>query len=91
MTDEKHTPLPWEAEEGAARGAWIMGANGEWGALACGETDNSAVENTKFIVRAVNSHYELLEALKDARFALYGNGPGNPKIDAAIWKAEGRS
>ena len=34
---------------------------------------------------------DLLEALKDARFALYGNGPGNPKIDAAIAKAEGRS
>ena len=36
-------------------------------------------------LRAVNA--ELLEALQDARFALYGNGPGNPKIDAAIAKA----
>lgn len=32
---------------------------------------------------------ELLDALQDARFALYGNGPGNPKIDAAINKALG--
>lgn len=32
---------------------------------------------------------ELLEALMDARYALYGNGPGNPKIDAAIAKALG--
>jgi len=32
---------------------------------------------------------ELLEALEDARFALYGNGPGNPKIDAVIAKAKG--
>ena len=32
---------------------------------------------------------DLLEALKDARYALYGNGAGNPKIDAAIAKAEG--
>ena len=34
---------------------------------------------------------ELLEALKDARYQLYGNGPGNPKIDAAIAKAAGES
>ena len=34
---------------------------------------------------------DLLEALKDARFHLYGNGQGNPKIDAAIAKAEVRS
>lgn len=31
---------------------------------------------------------KLLEALKDARFTLYGNGPGNPKIDNAIKDAE---
>lgn len=40
------------------------------------------------IVRAVNSHDALVDALKDARFALYGNGPGNPKIDAALALAE---
>lgn len=34
---------------------------------------------------------ELLEALKDARYKLYGSGPGNPKIDAAIAKATGES
>lgn len=38
-----------------------------------------------------DSYLELLEALKDARYALYGSGAGNPKIDAAIAKAEGRS
>lgn len=27
---------------------------------------------------------ELLEAAKDARFALYGTGAGNPRLDAAI-------
>lgn len=32
---------------------------------------------------------ELLDALMDARYALYGNGPRNPKIDAAIAKALG--
>lgn len=31
---------------------------------------------------------KLLETLKDARYTLYGNGPGNPKIDNAIKEAE---
>lgn len=50
-----------------------------------------AAAHAAFMVKAANVHGELLAALKDARFALYGRGPGNPTIDAAITKAEGRS
>ena len=34
---------------------------------------------------------ELYEALMDARYSLYGNGPGSPKIDAALAKARGEA
>lgn len=57
-------------------------------AVNVGWNDKDA-ERREAIIRAVNCHDDLLEALKDARYALYGNGPGNPKIDAAIRKAEG--
>lgn len=93
----KHTPLPWKAEEGAARGAWIMGADECWSALACGDDDRTAIANTGFIVRACNSHYDLLVALKDCRNAMYADNPADgwaeiiSAADAAIAKAEGRS
>jgi hypothetical protein len=44
--------------------------------------------NAAFICLCCNSHEALMDALKDARYALYGDGPGNPKIDAAIKAGE---
>lgn len=101
----KHTPGPWHVghlgsdrncqcrtvvDEGYAGGICTVHlGNG----LPVGEGGNDApplkeaVANMHMIAAAP----DLLEALKDARYALYGNGPGNPKIDAAIAKAEGRS
>lgn len=52
-----------------------------------GQTEAIAAQ----LVHRWNCYSDLLEALKDARYSLYGNGPGNPKIDAALAKAEGRS
>lgn len=65
MTRPAHTATPWVAEPGAKRGAWIKGATGEWSALACGDTDESAAANAALIVRAVNCHDELVKALED--------------------------
>lgn len=42
------TPGPWESED-ADRGAWIRGSNGEWAALACGNTDENARANAQLI------------------------------------------
>jgi hypothetical protein len=55
--------------------------------------DNVEVEIAEAKANAdlISAAPDLLDALKDARYALYGNGPANPKIDAAIAKAEGRS
>lgn len=66
----KHTPLPWKAENGESRGAWIMGADEGWAALVCGDNDSTAIANKDFIVRACNSHYALLESAKSTTAAL---------------------
>lgn len=98
---QKHTPGPWrvaappdkvctaypQSEMNYTTNGWaktiVVCKHASW------MKDGEEFANAEFIVRACNSHYELLEALKDARYALYGNGPANPKIDAAIAKAEG--
>jgi hypothetical protein len=91
MTEKtEHSIGPWRAEytpTETGRDFWsIYAANGdavEYMTLRGGkELEANA--------RLTAAGPELLEALKDARYALYGNGPGNPKIDAAIAKAEGR-
>jgi len=79
-----HTKGPWEAfyENGKKRGV-ILGVHG----FEVGYAGTYDGGDATLIAAAP----DLLEALKDARYALYGNGPGNPKIDAAIAKAEGLS
>jgi len=47
-----HTPGPWIAEPGGGRGAWIKGQTGEWSALACGDTDETAAANARLIEAA---------------------------------------
>lgn len=84
----KHTPGPWVAEPGGGRGAWIMGANREWTALACGDTDESANANARLIAAAP----ELLEALKVAQIWLDLDGRYDMRgINAAIEKATGEA
>jgi hypothetical protein len=55
-----HTPGPWMREPQGGRGSWIRGENGEWAALACGDTDESANANACLIAGAP----EMLAALK---------------------------
>ena len=76
MTDAPaHTPLPWAAqplETGDDAGVSIIGS--DLGGLVCASLpwpseidsgDYSRVEsNAAFIVRACNSHYQLVEALR---------------------------
>lgn len=83
MTTNAHTPTPWSAEFSGGRGAWIKGANSEWSALACGDTDDSANHNAAFIVRAVNAHEELVAALKQIA------SQGGNLSDAAIQSVGG--
>ena len=78
MTDTPaHTPLPWESqplETGDDAGVSIIGS--DLGGLVCASLpwpseidsgDYSRVEaNAAFIVRACNSHYQLVDALREA-------------------------
>lgn len=105
MTDAQHTPLPWRTNtiiEGraiaieAGRNTHICQVAKD--ALLSHDETNA---NAAFIVRACNSHYELLGALKDirSRFAsciAQGNGEiagdkeALARADSAIAKAEGK-
>lgn len=62
MNAIKCTPGPWTAEPGGGRGAWVKGANGEWAALACGDSDERAAHNAA----AIATLPELYEALERA-------------------------
>lgn len=107
MTDETNTPIRWKAGEsdksvwraeiedydyqprdGCTTTQPIVQGDETICIVVSEGWDDTVLDERMALIAAAP---ELLEALKDARFALYGNGPGNPKIDAAIAKAEGRS
>ena len=81
----KHTKLPWETNGSCL----IKGENREM--VSCfsiggGSVDVDGKANAAFIVKACNSHYQLLEAIKDlhraASFADY-----TKELDDAIIKS----
>ncbi len=99
----KHTPLPWHISNhafgGADTGAKIIVRSNK-AIVVCAATVHiggvNAETNAAFIVRACNSHYELLEALRNMVRLYEPNGetdqksPGQfyRKAIAAIAKAE---
>lgn len=64
MKKAEHTPTPWQLAEGNKRIIYSRGHT-----VTCVTESqngiNEAVANAKFIQRAVNSHYELVGALKE--------------------------
>ena len=108
----EHSPLPWVVGrpdvDGDARYSYGIRDREDW-VLAdvlttCAYSDAAGRElaeaNAEFIVRCVNSHHDLLEALKHCeRFCPCGARPESPHshhhvsgcpVEAAIAKAEGR-
>lgn len=55
----KHTKLPWAK----GLGLTLYDADKEVSGIGDGRTTEKAIGNAEFIVKAVNSHYELLDAL----------------------------
>lgn len=95
----KHTPTPWcqvgtyiETTEKRLIAGMITGKQKN---LKDAETAfETSKENAAFIVRAVNSHDELLAAAKRGIMALEANGAPNceavKELKAVITKAEGK-
>ncbi len=87
----QHTPTPWKAN-----GLSIEDSNGDL--IACLNTGDGIVrahEDAAFIVRAVNAHDELLQALKDCVGELQFHAESLPDGEIeralkAIAKAEGK-
>lgn len=52
MSKPKFTPGPWVAEQDGGKGSWVKGVTGEWAALSCGDTDESANANAHLIAAA---------------------------------------
>ncbi|MGZ8432797.1 MAG: hypothetical protein ACXWYM_00435 [Candidatus Binatia bacterium] len=98
MTKAQHTELPWKTN--AMEVFTDAGKSSKRIAFATGKAqgdDNSLEElkaNAEFIVRACNSHYELLEALQET-WAHFGDAMSDEEIAlkekslAAIAKAKG--
>ncbi len=67
MTKPKHSPLPWSLD---FEDRCIHGSDKEFvthiseSRFYDGRKDDTAKVNAEFIVKAVNSHYDLLEACK---------------------------
>lgn len=73
-TQPEHTPTPWKvARQARPLLSLIYAGEQEIDYLASGLTNQDA----DFIVRAVNSHAELIQAVKDLRYAFYVEN--NPK------------
>lgn len=84
MEKPKFTPGPWKAEPGAKRGAWVKGATGEWAALACGDTDESASANARLIAEAPNMYATLDVTAVDLDLLRRAIEDGDPKAKLLI-------
>jgi hypothetical protein len=81
MSNTKHTPTPWAA------GGSVIEREGETIAQAFRMTGcpiDQPVVNAAFIVRAVNSHEQLVAALRDLLPDAIGNHIGGPDTQARI-------
>jgi len=98
QTEVKHTPEPWEINDYINKSIcvkfWINAKNCNDTIIEIKSYDNikKAKANANFIIKACNSHYELLEACKSALNYINGDGYKNtiPKLQQAINKVEGK-
>jgi hypothetical protein len=92
----KHTPTPWKISKHIEPGtAWTIEADGGGGFICNGWGPGSSIDddNAAFIVRAVNSHEELLGACQMlvamySDVAPHGQSPVVEQARAAIAKAK---
>lgn len=85
----KHAPIPWEIQKTKYEGEFIINATEQIKSVASVGTQ----ANAEFIVRACNSHYDLLEVCKEVRKHLSGvltdeQAKTRRQLEQAIAKAE---
>lgn len=92
----KHTQGPWNCLEKQKHQQFIEVTHDDLhtpgassGVIARVTCRVSWQEEQEANARLIAAAPDLLEALLDARYKLYGNAPGCPKIEAAITKATG--
>lgn len=100
MPDQKHTPTPWTTSPCPTGGAILHRGGGNSWEHPQGMLQIVPIEDAEFIARAVNSHYELLDALRQVmgwidnwspEFTYDEEWPETLHCaEAAIEKAEGR-
>ena len=95
----KHTPLPWKTKYVQVADKWeILGANKngteKWIGVMIWGSEPEDIANNEFIIRACNSHYELLDSLKFAKSVIQSGEcwteTCEKMIDKIIARAEGK-
>lgn len=83
----EHTELPWRASGAIMDGFRPVMASG--GGIVClvSTLGPNAAKDTDFIVRAVNSHYQLAEALEECVAVLTADTVGTIRMDDPNWYA----
>lgn len=85
LNARNHTPTPWETSVNGYMQFDVCEANGGNMIADLSECENQ-IANAAFIVRACNSHAELVAALVTARHALHAKGgPTAVERDMAIY------
>jgi hypothetical protein len=92
QTTPQHTPTPWKiAKYGHVITEGMTGLDSVCTSGLGMSHSEEAKANTVFIVKAVNSHEELLEACKQARKFVSEHKDGDTRyLDSIIARAEGK-
>lgn len=83
MTQLEHTPTPWKYEIQFDQSIFIISTDRPLNIANCGFT-NEDYKNAVFIVRAVNNHENMKEALKDILYAFRDNAPHLERVAALV-------
>ena len=88
MSDTKHTPTPWTYDQAESNGSfWIITDKETWVPRIAQVPNYDGmpnVANAAFIVKAVNNHDKLVEALRMCVDRMDGEyGFDGPEMDAA--------
>lgn len=89
MTNQKHTPLPWELKRTPENRYKIIKGDLQVASTGIPFWYPESEANAEFIVKCVNNHYKLLEACKEALSNSLGEMEKGQILRQAIKDCEG--